>query len=62
MVRPLRMTVLLLSIQPRPTSTPYAHDWLFSVLVPGPKFDLFYQRGGEERVPLLLSMITNEPI
>ena len=56
------MTVFLLSVHPLPTSTPYARDWLFSVLVPGPKFDLFYQRGGEERVPLLLSMITNEPI
>ena len=61
MVRPLRMTVFLLSVHPLPTSTPYARDWLFSVLVPGPRFDLFCQRGGEGRVPLLLSMITNGP-
>ena len=46
---------------PCPTSTPYAHDWLFSVPVPGPRFDLLYQRLGKEPVPLLLSMITNEP-
>ena len=55
------LSVLLLSVYPLPQQYTYAHDWLFSVPVPGPKFDLFYQRGSEERVPLLLSMITNEP-
>ena len=61
MVRPLRMTVFLLSVHSLPHSTPYAHDWLFSALVPVPRFDLFCQRGGEGRVPLLVSMITNGP-
>ena len=60
------MAVLLSLYKPCPTSTPYApytpYDWLFSVLVPGPRFHLFfYQTVGEGRVPLLLSMIINEP-
>ena len=55
------MTVFLLSVHPLPHSTPYAHDWLFSALVPVPRFDLFCQRGGEGHVPLLVSMITNGP-
>ena len=68
MVRPLRMVIRLGSVLALPDlylpQLHPTHDWPSYTLLatcPRPQLVIAYQRGGEGHVPLLFSLVTNEP-
>ena len=67
MVRPLKMAVLLLSVHPLPDQCllhlhPKHMTDLLTYLPQAPASDCSYQRGGEGRAPLLVPLVTHDPI
>ena len=66
MVRPLKIALLLLSVHPLPDQCLlhlYSTHWtdLPTYLPQASASDCSYQKGSEGRVPLLVSLVTNEP-
>ena len=66
MHRPLKMAALLLSVHPLPDQCPLhlysTHSTDLPTYLPqAPASDCSFQRGGEGRAPLLVSLVTNEP-
>lgn len=64
MFRTLKMADLLLSVHPLPDqcSPGPVHTADLPLCLPqAPAGDCSYQRGSEERAPLLISLVTNEP-
>ena len=66
MIKPLKMSALLLSGHPLPDQcllhlNPTHMTDVPMYLPQAPAGDCSYQRGGEGRAPLLVSLVTNEP-